>query len=472
MLSAAPSRPGVRAPYRTPAEAAVRWPAEPGTRALALDPLLPQRDRLLDPARVVEAAGRLGLTAGPVTGATRLSVRYRVGWSLDVVWLLHGGRRRHDPAGGPGAGLAGSIVTFRARADDHESRGAAGFDPVLGASWWLLPDDPQLPSAPALLAASPELGAALDLRRWHASAPAGYAPGRWLRVRATDDRGHALADLTGFAARAAWAGPDVGIDIDTLAARHELVARWFDGCDGIATPEVVAHGAGVLGLTAPAGGPTGDGLDAGNRCTRLGEALGHLHDLPVEAAEGLAAPDRRWTTDALEAAAEAVARVRPDTAREVLSLLDRLALRPDDDQPALLHGDPGPGRVVTVASPDHPVLLKGLEHGRTGAPAADLGSALAGMIGRHLADGGSTAGDAAWAAPAEAVIGGYRSRRALPDAAPLRWHAGAALLAVSAHRAVTRLDPAGLRCLPAVVRSAAAVLDGHLLSDHQLTGWA
>lgn len=431
-----------------------------GAPALAPDRLLPQRDELLDPTAVVTRLGELGLLGGPVVGASLIRAKYRIGESLRVMWRLH------RPAGEPlvvsarayAEGAGPSSLTAPATADDR-ARGVP--DTRWRARWWVFPHDRRLPQAARLTTADAALAERLGLDGWVASEVAEYAPERSLTVRALAADGTPVAFIKAYA-------PGT-VDVDRLAARYDLVSRWFARRPGLATPEVLGSAPDVLALQALAGRPwaaAGDGA-SGHHLHRLGQAIAHLHELPVAATAGLCSTFSRLRADRIVTSAELVARARPDVAEAVTAVARRLAIRPPASEIVLLHGDCHPGNAVLGAGPAPlPIGLIDLDQAGLGQPACDVASLLATIQLGALVDGPGA--PTAATALSAAFLDGYRQRRELPEAANLRWHLAATLVVERAIRAVNRVHAARLAHLPAIVDLAATVLDGGLFSDDEL----
>lgn len=424
---------------------------------LAPDELLPWRDELLDAGSVVDRARHLGLVDGPVVGASLVRAKYRIGESLRVAWRL-------DRVPGPPLLLSvrsyargtGPASLGPAAGPDGRRRGAG--DPDWRAGWWVFPHDRRLRFASRVMAADTGLAARLGLSSWARSDVAEYAPERSLTVRAVDSDGSPVAYVKCYAPGA--------FDTDRLAGRYELVNRWFARRPGLATPEVLGSAPDLLALEALAGSPwAADSAGAADHhLQQMGQAIAHLHDLPVAATTGLCRPFTRLRADRIAGSAELVARARPDVGPAVTELARRLTIRPAAGEVALLHGDCHPGNTLLGPGPAA-ISLIDLDQSGIGEPACDIASMLAriqlgALVGEH---------DRARAmALSEAFLEGYRQRRHLPAPPQLRWYLAATLLVERAIRAVNRLHTGGLANLPAIVDLAVAALDGGLFTDRQL----
>jgi aminoglycoside phosphotransferase (APT) family kinase protein len=406
---------------------------------LAPDDLLPERDRLLDPAFAADRGARPDLLGRPVARAELVRAKYRIGESLRAVWRLTDHAGHHH------------LVTMRAWAragsEDPGEPGQVG--------WWLFPADRRLRQLDRVCRPDPVLARALGLPAWRASTVMTYAPERSLTVRAEA----ALGYVKTYAPEA--------IDTDRLADRYDLVAHWFlTRRPGARTPRSLAATGDLLAIEAMPGrtvASTRSATDPGV-LDQLGRAIAHLHDLPVAATTGLVGPFARLRADRITRSAELVAQARPDVAGELALVADRLRDRPPAGELVLLHGDCHPGNCVVN---EGGLALVDLDQAGLGDPACDIGSLLARLY--HGVPPGKVSSATA-AAGARAFLAAYRERRPLPDPASLRWHLAAALVAEQAIRAVNRLNPVGLRSLRATVARAGAVLDGGLLSDADLEG--
>jgi aminoglycoside phosphotransferase len=211
-------------------------------------------------------------------------------------------------------------------------------------------------------------------------------------------------------------------------------ARWPE-LDAVRVPRVLAARDGVLLLEAIAGHRLdtlgGDGLHA------LGAALAALHATRAGGAprerrvsravlEKVDARFSRLDPARLATAAEAIARVRPDVAPAAQRLVTRLLSRIEDSygEAVLIHGDANLRNALLQA--DGTVALLDLEDLSSGPAAADLGQVLAALIVNRTPHA------------AKALLAGYGNP---PDAAQLRWHTAASLLARQALPAISRHRP-------------------------------
>ena len=402
--------------------------------SLAPDPLVPQRDELLDERRLAA-----------LLGADRVElvrVKYRVGRGLGLVLRVGVAGRTHLLSARsfqPGEGVR-NFERALARAPATVGRlPAASFAPDLETVFWTFPHDRRIGSLGILEAGNEDLARV-------AGAPcrpllAAYVPEKAATVRCVDARGRILAYGKvygdGEVARLAFA---------THAA---LAAPLASGGAAPHVPRPLAHDA-ALGAIAiePVDGETLD-TGAGNASpaafAALGAALATLHRGP---APPLAAFER-LTPAHLEHAAELMGRVRPDVALDAARLADALASSYDDaEERVCLHGDAHPKNAILGSGG---LALVDLDQAALGPPAADLGGLLAGLRYQRCIGALSAARERALAG---ALVAGYRAVREPPSARSLAWHTAAALLAERALRAVTRVRPDGLERLDAIIAAA------------------
>ena len=104
------------------------------------------------------------------------------------------------------------------------------------------------------------------------------------------------------------------------------------------------------------------------------------------------------------------------------------------------------------------VTLIDVEDMAIGPRAADLGSLLARLLDARTSEECSPAAARAGAA---ALLDGYSTVSAVPEAGALRWHTAASVLVERAQRTVTRIYERGLRHLDAQLAEATRLLVGH-----------
>jgi Ser/Thr protein kinase RdoA (MazF antagonist) len=100
---------------------------------------------------------------------------------------------------------------------------------------------------------------------------------------------------------------------------------------------------------------------------------------------------------------------------------------------------------------DGEIALIDLDQVAAGPPAAELGSALAGLEYRRVAEGADDPlGDA--------LLAGYATVRPLPPSRAIVWQTAAALLVERAVRTVSRVRPEGLERLRELLERSHAIL--------------
>ncbi|MET0460838.1 MAG: aminoglycoside phosphotransferase family protein [Ilumatobacteraceae bacterium] len=380
---------------------------------LTADLALPERDRLLDPARV-----RLPIEASSIEV---VRCKYRVGESLRVLY-------RVATADGE------RLITVRA---------SAGLAP----RWWTFPDDRRLPNIAELMAPADDVVALVAGRSWTHSEVAEYAPERSLTVRAVDADGRAVAYVKHL--------PPGARDIDALAERYDHVCRALRVVGGVGAPRSLGRSA-ELGLVAlaPVPGVRWTDLPAGHlpaTAELMGRAIAALHGVPAPAGTPTF---ERLAPARLRRSAAVLAAARPDVAGEVGLVVDRLIASIPADEPVLLHGDCHPKNVIVDG--DRLALID-LDQAGTGAAAADTGSLRARLRVATII-GGSGAGDEATLV--DAFAAGYAAERGRPTTRSDDWHTAAALVAEQAVRAVNRLRPDVLAHLPEIVDAAHSLVPG------------
>jgi Phosphotransferase enzyme family len=399
---------------------------------LAHDEALPQRDLLLDTKRVAEVLQRR-LNTGPLARCEVIRVKYRVGESLRVRYRVEASGRQHDiscrvfPAGRSESAYGRALEN----AVDIGPVRPIGWEPDLEAVFWTFPNDRKL-----RLDAMAELRAVLGARLRRVELVA-YAPEKSATLRCAGETGP-LAYAKLYA--------------DGGAVRTHRMHERLAGI-GVRVPLVLAQSRDDMVLLEPLPGRplaelAGAELVDGHRL--LGRAVAGLHRLPP--------PDGvrfcRLDVARLGAAADVIARARPDVATQAQELATRLAVTANGAEPnACLHGDLHPKNALLEGGY---VGLVDLDQTSGGPPAADVGSVLAGLRYARFAEGLAAARAAALA---DAFLTGYGAVRPLPPRSELRWHTAAALLAERALRAVNRIRPNGLAYLRPLLADGSSLLD-------------
>jgi predicted glycosyltransferase len=406
---------------------------------LAPDAGLPQRDELLDAGRL---APRLDATLGAEgpAGVARVEVtrvKYRVGRSMTLALRVHlDGAVETVAARAFGEGNAArNFARARRVATDGQGRlRPVTYAEDLETVFWVFPHDRRIESLALLRAPNGDLERLVGAR----CAPrlVAYAPEKAATARCVDERGRARAYVKVYA--------DEG-GARTAAIHRALAASAAPG--RLRLPRALAYDGSrralaIEPIAGDAATPGGLGEHPGG-LTALGAALATLHHAaPPEGLDRL----ERTIPERLDGAAEAIGAVRPDVAAAAISLAGALVSSFDDgEEQVCLHGD-AHGKNA-ILGPGGAALID-LDQVALGPAAADLGSVLAGLRYRRCLGSLSAARERALRAD---LLRGYASVRGLPSERSLAWHTAAALLGERALRAVTRVRPAGLEKLGALL---------------------
>ncbi len=414
------------------------------------DPVVPARNRLLDPASIV--ADLRILLGHEIDDARLRRSKYRLGESLRVVYELTTPHGRRIVAGRTFTGENLDAAAAKA------TRTGGVVDLTNRAVWWVFPNDRRLVGLASYLQPTAELAGSFGLPGWVRSTVAEYAPERSATLRLESDEGDAVGYLKLYAPGTT--------NVKQLASRYDRVARHLSAsADDLAGPRALGFDTqrDVLLLEAMPGRQWGDltssaASSAPAALERLGRAIAHLHehepsaDLP---AFGRLSPQR------LQRSAELVAEARIDVAAPILALAEALGVtRPAQLDVCFLHGDCHPKNAL--ASPDLLSLID-LDQGGVGPAAADVGSLLARLRYGTLAGEHSAASETDLVA---SFLRGYAGVRTLPSDAELAWFTAAALVAERCIRGVNRLQRDTLDRLHLVIEAADALLH----DSKQLTG--
>lgn len=418
---------------------------------LAADPVLPMRDRLLDPAMMCELLGDVISANGPVLveDYARGRVKYRVGASLRVLHRFHvdgvpvSVASRTFPAGRSARAFA--------EADRGESVGslrAVAYAPDLETVFWTFPHDRKLAGLPALLGA----GGLLDrlVGRPVAATLVQYAPEKAATVACTVDAG---SQPVAYAKAYADAGEG-----DRARLIHDHLPRMLDPMHPkLGLPGFVGYDpANRLLVVEAVSGTRMDALQGRallEGVSQLGAAVGTLHR--IQAPPGIPR-FARLDPGKVVTAAELIGQVRPDVAELARELANELVLAytPPVRADACLHGDVHPKNGILR---DGRVVLIDLDQVATGPSAAELGSFRAALRYRAVT-GQARRGEVAQLEAA--FLNGFGAVRSLPSGDEIRWYTAAALLTERALRAVNRVRPEGLAALDVLLDEAQRELRG------------
>ncbi len=415
---------------------------------LVADRALPHRDRLLDPSWALAAMAET-LASGSATRFDRVEqvkVKYRVDESLRVLHRVWSGHRSWLVAARMTPGGRSAALYSRGRRLETPADGplSLGHHADSGTVFWTFPNDRRLRAGQALDGQAPVVRALFPTTAPSVHIQA-YTPERCVTAR-LDEAG----------TRRAVAYAKVYADGSGIAAARMLDALGAAAARqgaGLRVPRVLAcdEERGLL-LVSPVDGRQMTDLAPSMlpvAFSRLGTALGCLHDLP---APGLP-PFRRLTLGAIGTAADLIARVRPDTEPALGRLRARLhGLAPRAGRmPAVcLHGDVNSKNWMVD---DRSAGLIDFDQASRGPAACDLAGVLAGLRLRTVVGDWTQRFESTLA---DAFLEGYARVRPLPAPAALAWHTGAALLVERALRAVSRVRRDALIHLPQILDESRA----------------
>ena len=418
----------------------------PNPLALAADPMVPQRDELLN---LDAMARRLSTTTGrhgPVSiHSCRLScVSYRPGKRVRVVYRLEAdGRVLHVAAG-----------TFRSksrgeRAFSNAKRNACyagdfrsvAYDSELETVFWVWPNDRRITNLSAVAGAHDDVTQLIN-RRWVTSRLVDYYPEASAVVECLDDSGQIVA----------YAKVHAGDEGErTYRIQGDLARRAQSAWLRIAQPLAYSKQLRTLVVEPIVGESirslTGVRLLAGLRA--YGAALATLHSVPVNDGIG----DVRDALVRLQRRAGGIRMVRPDVEEALVALLEDLRVRWDEasDERVFVHGDTNENNAILQGDR---VALIDFDRTSIGSAGADLGNFLGLLRYYRILDLVTPQSERARAA---AFIGGYSSVRPVPDRDSMRVHESAAL-AERAVRAVRRLRARASQQIPSLLHEARELL--------------
>ena len=412
------------------------------TLPFAHDPAFPHRDALLDPAFVAACLARRVDWATRVTRFERVRVTYRIGRSLRMLHRFEAsGAEYHVAARAFRPGQSARAFAKAVTAADTSPTEAPGVvhGPDVDAVFWLFPNDRRVATLRAIEAARGFLSPRLP-RPWVESRLVAWAPENSATFQCLDAAGAVMAY--------AKVGACASSEYERYIALADALAQ--TGAD-LRVPRPIAFSPAHNTMLVEA--VTGRRLTYEPRDMRaMGIALAHLHGLPLT---GLPAFER-FTRPACRDAVDLLTRSLPALASAVEGLAAELATRGDSTgQPGCLHGDVHPKNAIVNGSR---ATLIDIEEMALGPRAADLGSLLARLQWARISEECSPA---AARSGATALLDGYSTVSAVPEAGALRWHTAAAVLVERAQRAVTRIYEPELGHLDAQLAEATRLLVGH-----------
>ena len=391
---------------------------------LAWDPVLPQRDLLLDEREVANRLSELLCAGGPTTirHCQKQRIKYRIGESLRVLYRVEVEGRNHVVA----------------------ARMSAARDSELEIDFWLYPNDRKIKTLEVLDQIPPSLSK-IGAADWIRSELVAYAPEKCATARCLDRHGAVI----GYAK--IYAG-DEGQRIFKIYSVLSTNLTANNYAPRIARAVTYSNVYRLLLLEAVPGSRVADlrGADLLRGFHSLGSMLALLHNCsPPEDVPRF----KRLDVEQLQKAAKLISQARPDVTEPAFRLSYELCSQlPLDHDFVCLHGDVHPKNGIVC---NGQITLIDLDQAAAGPPAADIGSLLAvcrycrcvGVISKSDED-----------AMVESFLVGYQSVRRLPDAESLRWHMAAALLGERALRSINRIRPAGLLHLRALLSNAREIL--------------
>lgn len=410
--------------------------------ALAPDPAVPQRDRLLDSDDI---ARRLSTRLGADIRSCRVgSICYQPGRRLRVVYQLRIDGQDVHVAAGTFPSRSRSERAFREASDAARHAGPvrpAVYDTGLDTVFWTFPNDRKLANLPAAVEAREDLTRLVDAS-WARSLLVDYNAESSAVVSCLDDSGRVVA----------YAKVHPGDEGErTFRVHSALAGLTRESGPRIARPLAYAQQYRTL-LVEPIEGTsirhlTGTGLVTGLHA--YGAALATLHSLPPDSI----ATGGRDELERLRRRVDGVRMVLPDVAEQITELLDELSVRwGETHEPSVpIHGDTNENNAILEG--DHIALID-FDRAGVGAAASDVGNHLS-LLRFFRALG--LISPAAQRARAEAFTRGYASVRPLPARDCLRMHESAGLVE-RAFRAVIRLRGSVLPRVPALLAEARGLL--------------
>jgi tRNA A-37 threonylcarbamoyl transferase component Bud32 len=420
---------------------------------LISDPVLPQRDLLLDAEFMTILFSRELGVSGPiiVDHCEHLRTTYHAGESLRVAYRVSACGRSCIVAGRtfPQGGSWKRFEQERPKVVD-----CGTFRPVFHHAetesiFWTFPNDRKIANL-HLLVDIPQEMAGLFTPRWTRSNVVAYAPENCATAQCFNIQNDLLAYAKVYA----------DDHSQTCFSTYEALRQSADASDAeIHFPEVIYHSNQhhILVLQALLGRRMADvqGRELFGAFARLGRALACLHSLPAPAH----LPEfPRFTNSHMQLAASSIGLVRPDLAQLAAELCDQLCCQKKElsEASVCLHGDVHPKNGILL---DKGIALIDLDQASLGPPAADLGSLLAALRYERYIGLLTETGERALA---EAFLCGYHQISMLPEPESLRWHLAAALFAERSFRSVSRIRLPGLQCLPELLLDAQSLLAGHV----------
>ena len=414
--------------------------------ALATDPVVPQRDELMNLDAMARRLSTITGRHGPVSiRSCHLScVSYRPGKRVRVVYRLEvNGRELQVAAGTFRSKSRGERAFLNAKENAYcagDFRSVA-YDSELETVFCIFPHDRRITNLSAVAGAHDDLTRLIN-SPWATSRLVDYYPEASAVVECLEDSGQIVA----------YAKVNAGDEGERTYRIQEVLARSAQSSRlQIARPLAYSKQFRTL-MVEPIVGEsirslTGARLLAGLRA--YGAALATLHSVPVN--------DGTWgIRDALGRLlhrAGGIRVVRPDAEEALVALLEDLRLRWDEasDERVFVHGDTNENNAIVQGDR---VALIDFDRTSLGPAGADLGNFLGLLRYYRILDLITPQSEKARAA---AFLDGYASVRPVPDRDSLRVHESAAL-AERAVRAVTRLRARASQQIPSLLHEARELL--------------
>lgn len=405
---------------------------------LAPDPVLPQRDLLLDDLQMAAHFSLMIARGGPsvIDSCEKQRIKYRIGESLRVLYRLSVNGRAHLVAAKAFAGPFSETAV--GISEISQCKSAQFVDSGIEAAFWMFPNDRKIRRL-SLLREKPEILSRVLAGKWRGSEGVAYVPEKCATVRCLDREGQTIAYAKMYAA----------------AEGHRVAKTYLQlasGCARVVKPLDYSQLHHLLLLQAVPGSRIADLQDkqVSDGFAGLAQTLASLHSISI--------PSHlprflRHDPDRLRNCARIIGIARPDVAR-VANELDR-KLRstvPCEEPSVCLHGDVHPKNGIAL---NGVVTLIDLDQSAVGPAAADLGSMLA-LLHYNWRTGLLT--HKRKQELASAFLDAYAGSRQLPSQRSLTWHTAAALLSERALRSVNRIRPEGLRHLSLLLTDAREIL--------------
>jgi aminoglycoside phosphotransferase len=416
---------------------------------LIVDPVVPQRDLLLDREAVAEIFSRHLGANGPIKidHCTHLRTTYHAGESLRVAYRVSAQKQSCIVSGRafPADASAPAFARAKIAVPDCGPFRPVFHDASTESIFWTFPNDRKIPHLRLLTEIPAEIGQQFN-GKWVKSNPVAYAPEKCATAQCLNDQNGILAYAKVYADAHSEACFQTYLSLrQSMNAVHPEIHF----------PAVLFHSKQhhLLVLQVLRGKRMAElnGVELHNAFESLGQKLATLHSLPVPSH----LPEFDRTQDVhIQLAAATIGFVRPDLAQLASEFSSQLCIRRPklNEANVCLHGDVHPKNGVLLGNE---IGLIDMDQASLGPRAADIGSMLAALrYERHI----GLLTKEAEQERAHAFLDGYKTRARLPEPESLRWHIASALFAERAFRSVSRVRVPGLMCLPELLMDARQVL--------------